>query len=109
MILRSLATRAHMLSARLGLAEAAPPEAATKHRSPDEAARTLLAAFVAKDEAGWKAIAQAAQPDPFVVANALLGRLRAGHLACHGHMDAALPWLSGLALTGGEALTLDRG
>ncbi len=35
------------------------------------------------------------------------GRLRALHLACHGHIDDERPRLSGLVLAGGEMLTLD--
>ncbi len=35
------------------------------------------------------------------------GRLAAVHLACHGHLDTARPRLTGLALAGGEVLTLD--
>jgi len=35
------------------------------------------------------------------------GRLRAVHLACHGLLDAERPYLSGLALSGGEVLSLD--
>jgi CHAT domain-containing protein len=38
---------------------------------------------------------------------AFTGRLAAVHLACHGHLDTARPRLTGLALAGGELLTLD--
>jgi CHAT domain-containing protein len=36
------------------------------------------------------------------------GRLHAVHVACHGHVDSARPWLSGLVLSGGEVLNLDQ-
>jgi CHAT domain-containing protein/tetratricopeptide (TPR) repeat protein len=35
------------------------------------------------------------------------GRLRALHLACHGHLDVERPRLSGLILSGGEILSMD--
>ncbi len=35
------------------------------------------------------------------------GRLASLHLACHGHLDAERPWLTGLVLAGGEVLGLD--
>jgi len=36
----------------------------------------------------------------------LRGRLRALHLACHGHVDTVRPGLTGLVLSGGEVLSL---